>query len=79
MIKLCASLFITLATAMILALATGAASAGGGGNETINYSYDAKGRLTKVAHSGTVNSNVVTNYTYDKADNRGLVKVTGAP
>jgi YD repeat-containing protein len=38
--------------------------------ETINYSYDARGRLKTVAHTGTVNNGVTTNYTYDKADNR---------
>ena len=48
-------------------------------SETLNYSYDARGRLVRVQHSGTVNSNVVTNYTYDKADNRNLMNVTGAP
>ncbi len=30
----------------------------------------ARGRLVQVAHSGTVNNNVVTNYAIDKADNR---------
>jgi hypothetical protein len=49
------------------------------GNETINYTYDARGRLTNVSHAGSVNNNVQTNYTYDKADNRGTVNVTGAP
>lgn len=38
--------------------------------ETITYSYDARGRLVQVNHSGSVNNNVVTNYSYDKADNR---------
>ncbi|MES2054881.1 MAG: hypothetical protein V4564_02995 [Pseudomonadota bacterium] len=50
-----------------------------GASETINYTYDAKGRLVKVEHSGTVNNGVVANYTLDKADNRKNVKVTGAP
>lgn len=49
------------------------------GNETINYSYDARGRLINVTHTGSVNNNIVSNYTYDKADNRTNVKVTGAP
>ena len=49
------------------------------GNETINYSYDAKGRLVKVEHSGSVNNNVVANYAYDDADNRLNLNVTGAP
>lgn len=38
--------------------------------ETITYTYDARGRLIEVHHSGSVNNNVVTNYTVDKADNR---------
>ncbi|MDQ0250378.1 hypothetical protein J2W22_002442 [Sphingomonas kyeonggiensis] len=48
-------------------------------NETVNYSYDVHGRLVKVEHSGSVNNNVVANYSYDKADNRVNVNVTGAP
>ena len=47
--------------------------------ETITYTYDAKGRLVLVQHSGTVNNNVTANYTYDAADNRKNLKVTGAP
>ena len=38
--------------------------------ETITYTYDARGRLVKVERTGTVNNNVTTNYTIDKADNR---------
>lgn len=48
------------------------------GSETINYTYDARGRLVKVAHSGTVNNGVTANYSYDDADNRSNVTVTGA-
>jgi hypothetical protein len=48
-------------------------------SETLNYSYDARGRLIRVTHNGSVNANVVTNYVYDKADNRTLKNVTGAP
>jgi hypothetical protein len=47
--------------------------------ETITYKYDARGRLIAVSHSGTVNNNVVTNYTYDRADNRNQVTTTGVP
>jgi hypothetical protein len=43
--------------------------------ETITYTYDARGRLIRVARSGTVNNNVATNYTYDKGDNRTNVNV----
>jgi YD repeat-containing protein len=67
---------MSVAAAAVLAAAAAAPPAG---NETINYSYDARGRLTNVTHSGSVNNNVVTNYTYDKADNRVTVNVTGAP
>ncbi|GAA0336016.1 hypothetical protein GCM10009087_53090 [Sphingomonas oligophenolica] len=58
-----------------LIAAAGIASA----SETITYTYDAKGRLILVQHSGTVNNNVVANYTFDTADNRRNIKVTGAP
>ena len=47
--------------------------------ETITYTYDAKGRLTKVVHSGTVNNGTTVEYTHDKVDNRTNVKVSGAP
>jgi YD repeat-containing protein len=47
--------------------------------ETITYSYDARGRLIQVARTGTVNNNVTTNYTYDKADNRSNKTTTGSP
>jgi hypothetical protein len=46
--------------------------------ETITYTYDAKGRLIKVVRIGTVNNNVETTYTYDKADNRKTVTTTGS-
>lgn len=48
-------------------------------NETITYTYDAKGRLVKVVRSGTVNNGVTTEYTHDKADNRKNLKTTGSP
>ncbi len=49
------------------------------GNETTAYTYDARGRLTNVSHSGSVNNNLQANYTYDKAGNRVTVNVTGSP
>lgn len=64
-----------LAAAGIALVAVAAAQAA----ETLTYSYDARGRLVRVQHNGSVNANVVTNYTYDKADNRTLKNVTGAP
>ena len=48
-------------------------------SETITYTYDAKGRLIKVEHSGSVNNNLKTEYTHDRVDNRKKVKVTGSP
>ena len=48
-------------------------------SETVTYTYDAKGRLVKVAHTGTVNNNVQTTYTHDKADNRKNTTTTGSP
>ncbi|MEI9899099.1 MAG: hypothetical protein WDN31_02105, partial [Hyphomicrobium sp.] len=62
-----------------LIAAAAAAPMGGMGNETINYTYDARGRLTNVTHSGSVNNNLTSNYTYDKADNRVTVNVSGSP
>lgn len=47
-------------------------------SETVTYSYDARGRLVKVEHSGTVNEGVTTQYGFDKADNRTEVTATGA-
>jgi hypothetical protein len=47
--------------------------------ETTTYTYDAKGRVVKVVRTGTVNNNVTTEYTHDKADNRTKVKVTNSP
>jgi YD repeat-containing protein len=55
------------------------AAVAAGASETLNYSYDARGRLIRVQHSGSVNGNVVTNYVYDKADNRTFRNTTGAP
>jgi len=70
----------TIAAGTALVTAGLAALAGNAGaSETINYTYDAKGRLILVTHSGTVNNGVVANYTLDHADNRKNIKVTGAP
>ena len=66
---------LALSAPAAAAIAAVAASA----SETILYSYDARGRLVKVQHSGAVNNNVTTNYQYDKADNRILKNTTGAP
>ena len=44
--------------------------------ETITYTYDARGRLIRVVHTGTVNNNNQACYKYDKADNRTNVTTT---
>jgi YD repeat-containing protein len=47
--------------------------------ETIHYRYDARGRLIDVVRNDGASANVVTNYTYDKADNRTSKTTTGSP
>ena len=56
---------------LILAVLATQAHAG----ETITYTYDAQGRLTQAAHSGTVNNGVISTYVFDAADNRTNVTV----
>ena len=60
--------------ALIVLILVGAAAYAA---ETITYKYDARGRLIQVNRTGSVNNNVVTNYTYDKADNRNVVTTNG--
>lgn len=55
------------------------APAGVHAGETVTYTYDAKGRLVKVVHAGTVNNNLQTTYTHDKADNRKNTTTSGSP
>jgi YD repeat-containing protein len=62
----------------ILAAATAAAASPAIAEEKLLYRYDARGRLIKVERL-TVNSNVVTNYTFDKADNRTAKTTSGSP
>jgi YD repeat-containing protein len=52
-----------------------AATAMASASETINYTYDARGRLVQVKHTGSVNNNVSANYTYDKGNNRTNLNV----
>lgn len=47
-------------------------------SETISYGYDAKGRLVRVSHSGSVNNGTQTTYAHDKVDNRTRVQTQGA-
>ena len=41
--------------------------------------YDAKGRLIRIVRTGTVNNNVTTEYTHDKANNRKTKVTTNSP
>ena len=50
---------LLVAGAIALALVSGAFA-----TETITYTYDAKGRLVKVVHTGTVNNNLTTDYSH---------------
>lgn len=59
---------------MLLAIAAPAWAA-----ESVTYSYDARGRLVTVAHSGNVNNGLQTTYSHDKADNRTNKTTTGSP
>lgn len=68
------SMRAALALPLILAAASPARAA-----ETITYSYDARGRLVKVVHTGSVNSGLQTTYSHDKADNRVNKTTTGSP
>jgi RHS Repeat len=47
--------------------------------ETTTYSYDSQGRLITISHTGSTNNNIVTSYTYDKADNRSNKTTSGSP
>ena len=68
-----------LAYLITIGITTAAAASAMTASDTIAYTYDARGRLIKVEHSGTINNGVVANYTLDKSDNRVNVKVTGVP
>ncbi len=48
-------------------------------SEAVTYVYDALGRLVQTSHTGTANTGVNSSYSYDAADNRTNVNVSGAP
>ncbi len=58
----------------LAALALGLLGSSASAGETVTYTYDARGRLIKVVHSGTVNNNNQVCYKLDKAGNRINVK-----
>ncbi len=64
---------------MLLALGAMGAAGTAVAAETLTYRYDARGRLVKVERSGGPKSGAVTNYSYDKANNRTNRTVSGAP
>lgn len=47
--------------------------------EAISYRYDARGRLVEVVRNDGASANVVTHYSYDKADNRTSKTTSGSP
>jgi YD repeat-containing protein len=62
-----------------LALAVGPVAGGvASAQETTTYAYDAKGRIVTVARSGGPSSGTTSTYSYDPADNRSNVTVTGS-
>jgi YD repeat-containing protein len=60
----------------LAALALGLIGSTGSATETVTHTYDARGRLIKVVHTGTVNNNNQVCYKLDKAGNRTRVKAT---
>lgn len=50
-----------------------------GAAETVSFSYDALGRLTQSASTGSVNNGVTASLSYDAAGNRTNYTVTGSP
>jgi hypothetical protein len=63
----------------IALLAIGMSPVAARAGSTIEYTYDALGRLVKVKHQGGVNDQVTSNYQYDKAGNRVNVSVSNSP
>jgi len=67
------------ALALILIINSFVVAASASASETITYTYDALGRLTQVARSGAVNNGISESYSYDPANNRTNVTVSGVP
>jgi YD repeat-containing protein len=68
----------TISKVAVGLIAIGLLSSAAMAAETITYTYDARGRLVKVVHTGTVNTNNQACYKYDKADNRTVVQTSVA-
>jgi hypothetical protein len=64
---------------LLLAGSAAAWASAADAGETLAYTYDALGRLTRVDHNGTVNNGVNAHYGYDSADNRTNVTVNMSP
>ena len=62
---------------MLIGLAAMIVAVGAKASEMVTYTYDARGRLTATAHSGSVNNGVGSSYTFDHADNRIAHAITG--
>ncbi|WP_442947386.1 hypothetical protein [Novosphingobium sp.] len=60
-------------------LAMGMPMTAANADSTVEYTYDALGRLVEVKHKGGVNDQVTSNYAYDKAGNRTNVNVSNSP
>jgi YD repeat-containing protein len=64
-----------LVALLAIGLPLRAANAG----STIQYTYDALGRLVKTVNQGGPNDQVTSDYAYDKAGNRTNVNVSNSP
>ncbi|MGJ3232384.1 MAG: RHS repeat domain-containing protein [Oceanicaulis sp.] len=68
---------LMLAAGMFTAL-SGLSIASAAASETVTYTYDARGRLVEVEHTGGPAAGTKTTYEYDDADNIKRKKTTGA-
>lgn len=69
------SVFRLAVAAISLTASIHAAQAAG----SITYTYDGRGRLVKVDHSGAVNNGLTATYGLDKADNRSAKTISSPP
>lgn len=64
---------------VLVIAAFGAVGSAANAAETITYKYDARGRVIEVVRTGTVNNNVKSVYSHDRANNRTNKTTTGSP